>query len=173
MGVSVGIWVCIYKYEYECEYETWGAGVVFVTVDTHSSLFQFRTHFLVRLVPINYRYHGPIKRFLTICNTETLYQQYSNRHLGLMRFLVFVFFHSGTKFFLLSWVSTPAPYVSWVYADVQVWVWVYECGRECKSECAYEYMSESTWVCMNEYVYEVATISRLPKNTRLFCKRTL
>jgi len=29
---------------------------------------------LVRFVPINYRYHGPIKWYLTICNTGTLYQ---------------------------------------------------------------------------------------------------
>jgi len=31
--------------------ETWGAGVDIHTVDTLSSLFQFRTHFLVRFVP--------------------------------------------------------------------------------------------------------------------------
>jgi len=31
--------------------ETWGAGVDIHTIDTLSSLFQFRTHFLVRFVP--------------------------------------------------------------------------------------------------------------------------
>jgi len=31
--------------------ETWGAGVDIHTVDTRPSLFQFRTHFLVRFVP--------------------------------------------------------------------------------------------------------------------------
>jgi len=35
----------------ETGYETWGAGVDIHTVDTLSSLFQFRTHFLVRFVP--------------------------------------------------------------------------------------------------------------------------
>jgi len=35
----------------EATLETWGAGVDIHTVDTLSSLFQFRTHFLVRFVP--------------------------------------------------------------------------------------------------------------------------
>jgi len=33
-----------------CHRETWGAGVDIHTVDTRPSLFQFRTHFLVRFV---------------------------------------------------------------------------------------------------------------------------
>jgi len=35
--------------------ETGGAGVDILNVDTHSALFQFRTHFWVRFVPIEYR----------------------------------------------------------------------------------------------------------------------
>jgi len=50
--------------------ETWGAGVDILTVNTHSSLFHFRAHFLIGCVPINDRYDGPIKWYLTICNTE-------------------------------------------------------------------------------------------------------
>jgi len=40
---------CLYINE-----ETWGAGVVILTVDTPSSLFEFRTHFLDQIVPIKY-----------------------------------------------------------------------------------------------------------------------
>ena len=37
--------------EVSADRETWEAGVDIHTVDTLSSLFQFRTHFLVRFVP--------------------------------------------------------------------------------------------------------------------------
>ena len=76
--------------------ETWRAGIDILTVDAHSSLFHFRTHFLVILefVPINYCYYGPIKWYLTICKTGTLYQKCCKRciHPGLMRFFVLVLF---------------------------------------------------------------------------------
>ena len=55
--------------------KTWGAGVDTLNqFKPHPSLYQFETHFLDRFVPINYRYNAPIKWYLMICNTGTLYQ---------------------------------------------------------------------------------------------------
>jgi len=53
--------------------ETWGSGGRYSDFEPLSSFLQFRTHFLLRFILINYRYDAPIKWYLTICNTETLY----------------------------------------------------------------------------------------------------
>jgi len=100
--------------------ETWGAGVDIHTVDTRPSLFQFRNHFLVRFVPnelplpcadhlISAWHLWYVTREPCTSNAVTdTYVQRSND------FLFLSFFDSGAHIFLYSWVSTPAPHISWL-----------------------------------------------------------
>jgi len=69
-----------------------------LTVDSHSSIFHFRAHFLVVL--INYRYYGTIKWYLTIirepCTSDSIKDAYV---LGWWDFLFLTFLNSGTRFY--------------------------------------------------------------------------
>jgi len=97
---------------YEWDVETCGAGVDIHTIDTRPSFCQFRTHFLVRFVPNKWpllRAHEMVLNGCVIrkpCTSNAVTDAYVQRSLD---FLFLSFFDSGTKIFLFSGVSTPAP----------------------------------------------------------------
>jgi len=84
--------------------ETWKAGVDILTV--HSSLFHFRTHFLVWSVPMNYPYHAPMNWYLRYVIRESCFSNAVTDAFVRRSFFVLVFFDRYNSFF---WGLYPHP----------------------------------------------------------------